>query len=276
MSKLRILIPLAALLAAGRAGPAEAQGFQRWFQVEIAIFSNESRAERERESWSAADRPLSYPPAMIRLGQLTDLLTLDWSPAAPAPDPLAPALARLRDTGPFPARANGDFSFPDLQRDPFLALPASYSDFRQTNQAIARASRYRLLHGAVWRQPVGDAAGATPVHVAGGDRRGPLTELQGSVALHFNANRDRVIFSADLWLAEFGDAPGDSQWRLPRLPAGFATAAGDAPAPAISRVYPMRQQRELRSGEFHYLDHPALGVVVQITPYDRPPPDAGR
>jgi hypothetical protein len=29
--------------------------------------------------------------------------------------------------------------------------------------------------------------------------------------------------------------------------------------------------RELRSNEFHYLDHPAVGVLVQIQPYTLPP-----
>ncbi len=29
-------------------------------------------------------------------------------------------------------------------------------------------------------------------------------------------------------------------------------------------VYPMHSQRRLRSGELHYLDHPVLGIIVQI------------
>ena len=272
MKSFRVLFPLAALLFSGHAGLAEAQGFQRWFQVEMTIFSNESGADREREVWDAANAELSYPPDMVRLGRLTDLLFLDWSASELDSEPLAPEFERLRDTGPFPAREESGFRFPDLQRDPFLELPASYSDFRQTNQAIERAGQYRVLYDAVWRQPVGDEGTETPVLVTGGGRFGALTELQGSVALHFNANRDRVIFSADLWLTEFGGATDGGEWSLPPLPEEFRENAGDSAAAAISRVYPMRQLRELRSNEFHYLDHPALGIVVQISPYDRPPP----
>ncbi len=268
---------LAGMLIWAHAGFAEAQGFQRWFQVELTIFSNESGADRERETWQAENLDLSFPPGMIRLEQLTDLLFLDLFAADGEPEsleaePPEPELARLRDTGPFPARETSGFRFPDLQRDPFQELPASYSDFRQTNQSIERAGQYRVLYDAVWRQPIGDAGSATPIFVAGGDRYGSLAELQGSVALNFNAGRDRVIFSADLWLAEFGGATGGEQWSLPPLPEEFAEASNSAAAPAISRIYTMRQQRELRSGEFHYLDHPALGIVVQITPYDLPPP----
>ena len=277
MRHARILTLLAGMLIWSHAGSVEAQGFQRWFRIELTIFSNESGADREREIWPSENLDLAFPAEMIRLGKLTDLLFLDWfaaageaeaiEPEAETPDP---ELARLRDTGPFPAREASGFRFPDLQRDSFLELPDSFSDFRQTNQAIGRAGQYRVLYDAVWRQPIGDPGSATPIFVAGGNRYGWLAELQGSVALEFNASRDRVIFGADLWLAEFGGAPG-SQLSLPPPPEEFRdTADGSAP-PTINRIYTMRQQRELRSGEFHYLDHPAMGILVQIVPYDVPP-----
>ena len=274
----RLLMLLAGLLVWGLADCAEAQDFQRWFQVELTIFSNESRVERERETWRAEIPDLALPPETIRLGRLTDLLFVEFSAGdaepgafANAGEPPDPDSARLRDTGPFPARGASGLRFPDLRRDAFLRLPASFSDFRQTNEAIERAEQYRMLYHAVWRQPVGDTGSATPIFVAGGDHRGSLAELRGVVALEFNAGRDRVIFSADLRLLEFGAEAGGER-SLPRLPEAFAQTANDAAAPAISRIYPLRQRRELRSGEFHYLDHPALGIVVQITPYDRPPP----
>ncbi len=277
MRHARILTLLAGMLIWSHAGFVDAQGFQRWFQIELTIFSNESGADRERETWPPENLDLAFPAEMIRLGKLTDLLFLDWfatageaeafESEAEAPDP---ELARLRDTGPFPAREASGFRLPDLQRDSFLELPDSFSDFRQTNQAIGRADQYRVLYDAVWRQPVGDPGSATPIFVAGGNRYGWLAELQGSVALEFNASRDRVIFGADLWLAEFGGAPG-SQLPLPPPPEEFRDADDDSTPPTISRIYTMRQQRELRSGEFHYLDHPAMGILVQIVPYDVPP-----
>lgn len=279
MKNFRFLTMLAGLLVSGHSGLVEAQGFQRWFQVELTIFSNESSTDRERETWRPENPDLAFPPDMVRLGKMTDLLLLElFAPDSDAGDSAAegetpdPDLARLRETGPFPARDASGFRFPDLQRDPFLELPVSLSDFRQTNQAIDRAGQYRVLYDAIWRQPIGDPGSATPIFVAGGDRYGPLAELQGSVALEFNASRDRVIFSANLWLVEFGGAP-DDQLSLPPLPEEFRETTDSSASPAISRIYPMHQQRELRSGEFHYLDHPALGIVVQITPYDLPPPE---
>ncbi len=270
----------AALLLLGwLSGAANAQGFERWFQVEMTVFSNESGAERERENWRAEGWQLAYPENPVRLGQLLDLLLLDsFAPSVEislsrGAEAMDPEGARLRDTGPHPARGSADFRFPDLQRDAFIALPASYSDFRQTNLAIERAPQHRILYHAVWRQPVGDAGNAIPVLVSGGNAYGPYRELQGSIALEFNANRDRVVFSADLWLATFG---GDNEagWTLPEPPPDLSPTAETANPPVIDRIYPMRQNRDLRSGEFHYLDHPAMGILVQIVPHVVPPPES--
>ena len=34
----------------------------------------------------------------------------------------------------------------------------------------------------------------------------------------------------------------------------------------------MQQTRDMRSREFHYLDHPALGLVILVEPYEIPDP----
>jgi len=35
----------------------------------------------------------------------------------------------------------------------------------------------------------------------------------------------------------------------------------------VNRIMQLRQTRDMRSDEFHYIDHPAMGILVQITPY---------
>ena len=149
MKQSRILNSIALLiLMSCCAGLAYAQSAERWFQVEVTVFSNESISDRERERWQAQRMQLAYPPDMIRLRQVTDLLFLEWFTQEPELEPETDIrsetetdtagvdLARLRDTGPFPAGESSGFRFPDLQRDPFLALPASVSEFRQSNQVI--------------------------------------------------------------------------------------------------------------------------------------------
>ena len=43
--------------------------------------------------------------------------------------------------------------------------------------------------------------------------------------------------------------------------------------PALSQPYRLQQARRLRSGEVHYFDHPALGVVLTVRPEPEPEPE---
>jgi hypothetical protein len=44
------------------------------------------------------------------------------------------------------------------------------------------------------------------------------------------------------------------------------------PEYAVTRIMQFNQSREMRPDQFHYLDHPALGMLVQVTTYQRPAP----
>ncbi|MEM7219119.1 MAG: CsiV family protein [Pseudomonadota bacterium] len=54
-----------------------------------------------------------------------------------------------------------------------------------------------------------------------------------------------------------------------QMQAGDADTAGalpDAAGEALPAYYRMNQSRRVRSGELHYIDHPAFGILVQVTP----------
>ena len=53
------------------------QTSQRWFQIEVSIFSNESITDRDEELWEAEPNELNYPNPLRRLGLLSDLLISD-------------------------------------------------------------------------------------------------------------------------------------------------------------------------------------------------------
>ncbi len=263
------LAPLAsvlAALAALAAVPAAAQ--ERWFQVEVSVFSNESQADRDAELWRPGRSEPAYPPRLRRLDHMMDFLMIDALAGAPAP-------AAERPPRPMPERARARLRLPDFERDGFLQLPESESDFRETNQALRRSPEHRLLFHSLWRQPMPQADEATAVYVAGGRRFGGRHELQGSLAVHFNDGRDRVVAAADLWLTEFSrEPPAGDRWTLPPPPPSAPDAGADGGEKPWhpARVYHLRQNREMRSREFHYLDHPALGLVVSVAPWE-PPPD---
>lgn len=334
--KLLRAVTIAVCLASGGLISLSAQ--ESWYKVELSIFSNEALSDREQEQWQADRNVLDYPSEMIRLKELGDLLLID----SLLPEPLeletglatqatdlltgevTPTILPTENTldvlplskeelqaeaigkvGPFATQAGAPFKFLDFERDGYLRLPASLSDFAQTNRALRRSPEHRLLYHAVWRQAVLFENEAKAILIEGGDRYGNQSELQGSLTIRFNENSDRVVLDADIWLTEFviddgrdaretttpaataetTDSQGTPiplipiQWQLPELPATIADGPlqilenltlSDETLYRINNVFHMLQNRAMRSNEFHYMDHPALGIVVQVEPYEVP------
>lgn len=277
------LLQLTTLLAAFALGSgALAQQGERWFQVEVSIFTNENPVDREAEVWVPTSTPLRYPGNTRRLQELMDLfMVADLRPGFNAtPEVFAPEVpslqARIAATGPFPPKPAGNFRFFDYARDPFVLLPNTESDFQQTNRAIERAADHRLLYHGVWRQPVVGASQATPLYIQGGLSYGDQHELQGTLTIRFNANADRVVVDADLWLSEFSIVGADTDWQLPPVPARLRRDYDNVTTVSeldyqVRRTYRLQQSRDMRSTEFHYIDHPALGLVIEVNPYEVPP-----
>ena len=245
--------------------PTHGQTSQRWFQIELSIFSNESLGDRDEEMWNAERSELSYASPLRRLDEPGDLLITDSMIAAAISEPeelaieeatielndeelaaadLAQRLSAVVATGPQPPRAQGEFRFFDLLRDPNVQLGPQDSDFQQTNRAIERSSEHRLLFHGLWRESLADPNEAIPIYVHGGLKYGDQHELQGSITLRFNDNRDRIVIDSDLWLTEYSavaDLEGD--WQLPPIPEAMLTpvdaigASEPGLAMGINRVF---------------------------------------
>lgn len=300
-SKLTRLLTLLLLLF--MSSLAQGQTSQRWFQIEVSIFSNEALTDRDEELWQAERNELEYPSPLRRLSQLGELLVSDEMIAAAIAESAEPSslavieeepieldeeallaaeqaarLAEVLATGPKPARAEGDFRFYDFLRDPYLQLSPQDSDFQQTNRAIERSSEHRLLFHGLWRESVADPRDAIPLYVQGGVKYGEQHELQGTITLRFNENRDRLVLDSNLWLSEYSaSADPDSDWLLPPIPETVRIDLDSLERSeqnlqyGINRVFHMEQSREMRSTEFHYIDHPAMGIVILVEPYEVPP-----
>ncbi|MBC53625.1 MAG: hypothetical protein CMQ34_07275 [Gammaproteobacteria bacterium] len=237
---------------------ATAQDGSRWYQIEVTVFAHET-SNTLQERWPTADElTLTYPARARELDSLLKHLTLeDWTVLQPAltatesTDTDAPGLSAGPD-----AQQRSDYRLPDAARDAFVALPAAAHDFTQTNRALNESSAYRVLTHMAWRQPVMRGSDATPIVVAGGRQYGDQHELAGTLTIRFNQSRDRVMLDTDL--------------RLARFSAGQQTDAPEQPRFDVTEVFPMQDSRAMRSNEFHYLDHPAMGVLVQVFPYEPP------
>jgi len=237
---------LAACLALASSG-SSAQG-ERWFTFEVSVFSNELASDRGQElPIKRVDAALNNGPA-ISLTQFFDLLniaqwpdqTANQTPTTTSPEPVSEPLPEPLAVG------EKSYQFVDLMRDPLIALSSSASDFQQTNRALERSPDYRLLAHEVWRQPLADEGKSTPIRIVGERQRAGGFELEGTIDLHFNSRQDRIALDTNLVLE--------------------ANSAGDL-------VFHHKQSREMRSTEFHYLDSPAIGVIILAQPYEVPPLD---
>lgn len=244
---------LTAALLMALTGAAHAQTDQRWYQIEVTLFAH-SNAMLAQEHWP--EDALSEPLAdTIRpLASVMDILMLPaWSESAQsmgAPDASdSPALPE-----PAVPLRSSDFRLPDFERDPFLALLPADHGFSDSNRALNASAAYRVLYHNAWRQPVTSASAAVPIRVIGGERFGDHHELEGSLTVRFNPGQDRVVLDARLSLTEFA-------WQ--------AETDGTSWQPAS--VIPILSSREMRSNEFHYVDHPAVGILVHVAPYTVPP-----
>ena len=118
------------------------------------------------------------------------------------------------------------------------------------------------------------SSNAVPIYIEGGLRYGDNHELQGSVTIRFNENEDRVVVDTHIWLIEYSIVKdSSSEWKLPQIPEFIRRESRENSSSLTyfpNNVYVMEQSREMRSNEFHYLDHPALGLVISVKPYSVP------
>ena len=184
--------------------------------------------------------------------------------------------------------AKNDATDPNLERDRlrrdqrdallqaafYPAAPYAFSEIsgneRQLEgpaRSIRRSSLYALLLHQSWQQPIDQTP--TPILIQGGQQFGDRFELEGTLSLR----RQRFLHvEADLWLTQFSPqralpaakAPSNLKAQFPDL---FEAAERGRTFSADARFH-LSERRRLRSGELHYLDHPALGVLILVTPLD--------
>ena len=262
----------------------QAAGQDRWFQIEATVFTNESRFGRDAEYWLPNQPALGFPENIRRLATVQDKLLIEAFLSAEDDSQETDASAneetqrnqRILSMGPEPERATDEFRLFDLLRDEYLNLPARLSDFSQTNRALEQSPDHKLLFHGHWRQRVVSSDEATSIYIEDLRGRNSRPKLNGSLTIRFNEQEDRVVVDANLWLIETAGAiENGMEWRLPEMPAALNNPInGEIQSTKNSggsiRVYPMQQSREMRSNEFHYLDHPALGLIIAVRPYNPP------
>lgn len=117
--------------------------------------------------------------------------------------------------------------------------------------SLQRSGAYDVLVHTTWRQAGLDRTLAQPYTVPHGLERAGY-RLEGTIRLV----RERFLhLDIDLLLSQPQAA----------FISGSAMVMPDT-------VYELKETRRVRSGELHYIDHPYLGVIAQVIPYEPPEP----
>lgn len=133
---------------------------------------------------------------------------------------------------------------------------------------IDRRADLKVLKHVGWQQRVPERSAPQPVLVGA-----PNEPLNGTLAVTLGRY---LHFSADLRLQghPLSTPLTPEETSLSPLESAIATLVGEATDTAPPReptFLSLRQSRRLRSAELHYIDHPALGILVRIDPIAPPP-----
>lgn len=190
----------------------------------------------------------------------------------------------------------------------FSRLPASQQQFRDEVDRIRRSADLHLLSHESWLQPMRGRERSVAMVLDSEERRGAYPVLQGSILLHVSRY---LHIETDLWvnIEASGQArgrylspppppvPASSaaawQFRIDTTGMRFDDAAVEPLATgeqvlsaqqlAASLALPstpwydfaqpvqVTQRRRMRSSEIHFLDHPLVGIIVTVSPYEFEP-----
>lgn len=251
----RVALAGLAWFLAGAALAAQEEAKDRWYDVEVILFTVKDEATAEDERWPD-DPGMPAVEEAITLAPVVPAAVTDASPVVPYR--LLPEDQRRLDGVAHRLARSGRF-------DPFLHLAWRQPAFPR--EAPGAAVRLQ------WQEStVGDeTAVAGEEHLAAppgsglfaGElfRASPLppspARLDGTLRVSVNRY---LHLSVDLLYDE-----GGGQETVGRNLFSIFGSAGHR----VHR-FRMTQRRRLRSGELHYFDHPRFGMIALLTPYEYP------
>lgn len=158
----------------------------------------------------------------------------------------------------------------------FHALPASELTLTSAKSVVQNSPNYKLIEHIAWVQPGLDQNAAKAVHIHGGAeyRRSSAAPTQdfNSPNLYTGTADPMTLEELDgtvkVVLGHYLHVYTDL---VLRKPVSTQTYDENQQPQRINALYQFRMQdhRRMRSKELHYIDHPLLGILVQITPVEQ-------
>ena len=187
----------------------------------------------------------------------------------------------------------------------FSRLPASAQQFRDEVDRIRRSADLHLLYHESWLQPMRGRERSIAMVLDSEEMRGAYPVLQGSILLHVSRY---LHIETDLWIniedanqalgrylsppppPEQAFSAAAWQFRLETSEMDFDIAPEEplmagadidsaqhlaevlalpsSPWYDFAQPVQVAQRRRMRSSEVHFIDHPLVGIIVTVTPYE--------
>ena len=164
------------------------------------------------------------------------------------------------------------------QNSGFYLLPPTDRDLNAVIARLNKSSRYNVIEHIVWKQPGLDNTAAKAVHIHGGINyesqfperiKPPINADEGMTVneLEPSTTLEQVDGTIKIVLARYLHVYTDLIFRKP-VTTEYEYSDGQVLQSTLLRDFKVRSHRRMRSRELHYLDHPLLGILVQITPIE--------
>ena len=266
------MLTMAAVMAGAASISASEPEPQRWFQVDVVVFVNQNSMNGQ-EQWPEITHH-TIPGNAIKLR----------NPDAPSSAPGITDLLNLKN--PNVKRK----PLPDLERDAFVDLPREAHMLLQQGNRMDAASGYKVISRKAWIMPLEGDSTSKPIKIREYNNSGKPSLLEGSIQI----SSSRFLHAdVNLWYSELAREALSSQTRDEEemLEDDEETSSSQKPRstkPVIrrdlqlvmdpsgtpmkmTRNFQLRESRRIRnSQQIQYLDSPVLGVLIKLTPYERP------
>jgi len=235
-----------------------------WYEVEIIIFTRDIDPDSLSESWPA-------DPGTPDFGNAQPLQPEMAAEIQPAETANGLGVEGLADAAPL--TPGDDKSVPVRQRlpVPYTLIPKSDYRLKTEFKRLKLNKTLRPVIHLAWRQPVMSperakllylrtAKGFANTETASEFEGFAVTDLEGTIRVGVNR-----YLHVELDLL--------SRVKQNRRYSSYERSfEGVLTQPVLDRRYRMQSQRRMRSGELHYIDHPLMGALIKITPYELPKP----
>ncbi len=260
---------------------AQQSNHEGWYQVEMIVFARKDDAGQEH--WPS-NITLRYPNNWVELK--------DPNAAQPVAEPSS-------------AVTNSETEVTatsiDLTKEAFYWLPESEQQLNNEAKKLMRDSRFELLFHQAWRQIIGHKNTAKSIIINGGKSYGKHQSLEGTITLSVATY---LKLQTNLWFSQFDINIGQEQTvQWPNIPlrpnyrgptqdaltldaevditaalekennqwneSDALSASEDEKDDYVTRqIILIKQARDMRSNEVHYVDHPVVGIIIKVVPYN--------